>query len=293
MDWYYIAERKRLGPVNETEFGDLIRQGKITDSTPVWNEGIGRWQPYMNVKKQAALSSGRSAAEQAPAGPADSVAAEPHAVEAAGPVTEELHLDAPEPEAAPETVQAEPAGERAYCAECGRNFGIDDLIRYENLLICADCKPRFFQKIKEGSALPFSTEYAGFWIRFAAKIIDGVIMGIVNAGISFLGMIPTFIDPQGLGLVGFAFSYLLQLAAQAAYATFFVGRFGATPGKMVCNIKIVTAEGEPVSYARALGRHFAEMLSAIILMIGYIMAAFDEEKRALHDRICNTRVIKK
>ena len=62
---------------------------------------------------------------------------------------------------------------------------------------------------------------------------------------------------------------------------------------MACQIKVVSDEGEPITYMRALGRHFAEMLSALILMIGYIMAAFDDEKRALHDRICSTRVIRK
>ena len=53
------------------------------------------------------------------------------------------------------------------------------------------------------------------------------------------------------------------------------------------------AENGDLYYARALGRYFAKILSAAICGIGYIMAAFDEEKRALHDRICNTRVITK
>jgi len=77
------------------------------------------------------------------------------------------------------------------------------------------------------------------------------------------------------------------------YATFFIGKYAATPGKMACKLKVVTSDGGQVSYARAFGRYFAEFLSAIIFFIGYIMAAFDEEKRALHDRICDTRVIKK
>ena len=62
---------------------------------------------------------------------------------------------------------------------------------------------------------------------------------------------------------------------------------------MACGIKIVTADGGKVTYLRACARHFAEFLSAIILGIGYLMVAFDREKRALHDHICNTRVIRK
>jgi len=86
---------------------------------------------------------------------------------------------------------------------------------------------------------------------------------------------------------------LLQLAITATYTTWLVGKYGATLGKMACQLKVITADGGRVSYPRALGRYFAEILSSIILLIGYIMAAFDDEKRTLHDRICNTRVIKK
>jgi uncharacterized RDD family membrane protein YckC len=76
-----------------------------------------------------------------------------------------------------------------------------------------------------------------------------------------------------------------------AYEVYFLTSKGATPGKMACGLKVVTAEGGPITTPRAVGRHFAQILSAIILFIGYIMAAFDEQKRALHDRICDTRVI--
>jgi uncharacterized RDD family membrane protein YckC len=62
---------------------------------------------------------------------------------------------------------------------------------------------------------------------------------------------------------------------------------------MACKIRVVTADGGKVSYMRALGRYFAKILSSMICLAGYIMAFFDDEKRGLHDRICNTRVILK
>ncbi len=52
------------------------------------------------------------------------------------------------------------------------------------------------------------------------------------------------------------------------------------------------ADGTPLSTGRIIGRHFAEMISNMILCIGYMMAGWDDEKRALHDRICDTRVIR-
>jgi uncharacterized RDD family membrane protein YckC len=77
-----------------------------------------------------------------------------------------------------------------------------------------------------------------------------------------------------------------------AYACFFILRWDATPGKMALGLKLVRSDGERLSAGRIIGRYFSEWLSAIILCIGYIMVAFDEEKRALHDRICDTRVIR-
>ena len=63
---------------------------------------------------------------------------------------------------------------------------------------------------------------------------------------------------------------------------------------MACGLKVVDADGNKISYGRALGRGFAEILSGLICDIGYIIAAFDNpQKRSLHDHICSTRVIYK
>ena len=61
---------------------------------------------------------------------------------------------------------------------------------------------------------------------------------------------------------------------------------------MALGLRIVRADGSSLTYGRATGRFFADYLSNLILFIGYIMAAFDDEKRTLHDRICDTRVVK-
>lgn len=78
------------------------------------------------------------------------------------------------------------------------------------------------------------------------------------------------------------------------YETIMIGKYGATLGKMACKIKVVRADGGRVTYGRACGRYFSKILSSMICMVGYFMALFDkEEKRALHDRICDTRVVMK
>ncbi|MBW2345563.1 MAG: RDD family protein [Deltaproteobacteria bacterium] len=187
--------------------------------------------------------------------------------------------------------------EKSFCSECGRAFSREEMIQYGNSWVCAGCKPIFVQKLKEGMTVSGAMEYAGFWLRFGAKVIDWIIVGAVNMILSFaagLIMFPALSSPNSLAAVILPFILqLFQIAIAAAYTTWFLGKYAATPGKMACGIKVVTGDGDKVSYLRAFGRYFAEMISAIILCIGYIMAAFDEQKRALHDRICDTRVIRK
>ena len=187
----------------------------------------------------------------------------------------------------------------AVCSVCHKSFPADSVIRYENSWICADCKPSFFQRLKEGASLPGTMHYAGFWIRVAAKLVDGIILWVVGMAVAFPVGILIGVSAARSGtahpgrfIMAQGFLMLVQYAVAALYATWFVGRFGATPGKMACHLKIVRADATKVSYARALGRHFAEYLSALILLIGYIMAGVDAEKRALHDRICDTRVVR-
>jgi uncharacterized RDD family membrane protein YckC len=85
---------------------------------------------------------------------------------------------------------------------------------------------------------------------------------------------------------------MLGMVIAWAYETFFLVKFAATPGKMALGLKVIRPDGSKLDVGRAIGRYFAKMLSAIILYIGYIMAGFDSQKRALHDMICDTRVIK-
>ena len=100
-----------------------------------------------------------------------------------------------------------------------------------------------------------------------------------------------FTENDGFGPRRLLIQFAVMLAG-VTYDAIFVGRFGATPGKMICNLRIVHPDGSRLSYPRAFGRCGAKWLSGITFGIGYLMAAFDDEKRALHDQICDTRVIR-
>jgi uncharacterized RDD family membrane protein YckC len=184
-----------------------------------------------------------------------------------------------------------PSATRHQCAECSRLFPEEDLIQYEQSWVCAACKSIFFQRIKEGVTPKGTLVFATIGRRFLAVFIDGIIIDIVLFPAIILLVGFQGITHKGLSPGVSALVYLVQYLVPAAYEIILIGAFGATLGKMAMKIKVVTPEGRPVSYGRATGRYFAKMLSGIILCIGYLMAFWDDEKRALHDRICKTRVI--
>lgn len=137
---------------------------------------------------------------------------------------------------------------------------------------------------------PDHVAYGGFWIRVVAYIIDGILLTIVCGvadrllGINILATDWDHYDPLAnvISLViGWLYFALLESSER-----------GATVGKMVMGLRVVTSDGRRLSFMNATGRYFAKILSAIILCIGFIMVAFTERKRGLHDMIANTLVVK-
>lgn len=251
MSWYYSENNERRGPLEDAAFQALVSAGSIRPDTLVWREGMAEWSPYATV-------AGGGAAPVAVGAPAGA-----------------------------EPLAAAFAGSQA-CSQCGRFFPADEMISYEGSSICAECKPLFFQRVKEGALVVGAREYAGFWIRVVARIVDIILINIVT---QLLGLVIRLI--LGETTAAIVISILLSLGINAAYMIYFIGKSGATPGKMACNLQVICADGSSVSYGRATGRFFADFLNAFTFLIGYIMVGFDEEKRALHDRICDTRVVRK
>ena len=139
------------------------------------------------------------------------------------------------------------------------------------------------------------SEYAGFWIRVVATLLDSVLLGIVQF---FL----TFIITRTIGLMGIAATedpavsfiiWLFGTTISLGYAVFFIGYCGQTPGKMALRIRVVCTDGSQPTYGRAAKREvLGKFVSSILLGIGYLMVAFDNRKQGLHDKIADTYVIK-
>ncbi len=149
----------------------------------------------------------------------------------------------------------------------------------------------------------YGTLYGGFWLRLVAKIIDYVIMRIVTLPLEFLpigifSVLPK--DPStwaqvltpGALIAAAMPMFYITTALWVLYIGFFLGKFGATPGKMALGLKVVREDGTAISYGRAFGRALAEIISIAICLIGYVIAAFDTQKRTLHDHIAGTRVVR-
>jgi uncharacterized RDD family membrane protein YckC len=252
--WYYVENGQQRGPVQESDLDALRQEGKITSETLVWREGMDNWQPLSQVQPAAA---GVATAAPAPAG----------------------------------------SGATVACSQCGMVLPVSEVIRYGNASVCANCKPLFVQKLREGASVTTGQmDFASFGIRLAAYLIDTIILSIFAMIIGGVFGAMMFAGANRAGANGLGLSFFLVqgtvLIVQAAYYTYFVGKSGQTPGKKLCKIKVVNADGTPVGYAKALGRFFAYLLSSFTCLIGFLMAAWDDQRRALHDRVCSTRVVK-
>jgi uncharacterized RDD family membrane protein YckC len=131
-------------------------------------------------------------------------------------------------------------------------------------------------------------EYAGFWIRVVAYIIDGIVLSVALMVLGFaIGVAAIAMQSIGL-LIGIYVCYLVIVFAYFTLMESSVRQ--ATLGKMAVGIKVGDERGQRISGMNALGRMFSKILSGLILYIGYIMAAFDVRKQALHDKIAGTVV---
>ena len=121
-------------------------------------------------------------------------------------------------------------------------------------------------------------QYAGFWQRFAAALIDGIILMIPNV---FLTL---YADAVWSNLLSILIYWMYDALQES-------GNMQATIGKRALGIKVTTENGERISFGQATGRHFGKFVSAIILLIGYLMMLWDDKKQTLHDKMASTLVV--
>jgi uncharacterized RDD family membrane protein YckC len=153
-------------------------------------------------------------------------------------------------------------------------------------------------------------DYAGFWKRVAAYVLDAIILYIPNMLILksmggdaaqetmkqtltaapgdihvVLAAYQQFYSTMGTAMIVTAVLAWLYFAVCAS------SPWQATLGKLALGIRITDMQGARISFPRALGRYAAKYLSFLILGIGFLMAGWTQRKQGLHDMICSTLVL--
>ena len=136
-------------------------------------------------------------------------------------------------------------------------------------------------------------EYAGFWIRVGAAIIDTLLIMAVLIPLLVAIYGWAYFEGANTGLFAGPADFLLSWVAPAVAVIVFWIYKQATPGKMVLSIRIVDATtGGPPSTGQCVGRYFAYFVSIFPLGLGLIWVAFDKRKQGWHDKLAGTVVIR-
>jgi len=198
----------------------------------------------------------------------------------------------------------------AFCSNCGQAFAVAAAVARAPMMSSPVAGGVAAVPAYAGYAAASRVEYAGFWVRFLAFLIDNAVMGIGFVLIliplifltglgGFIGEIHPNEDMNDVGI--FMLFGLLFLAATVSllltwlyHALMESSEWQATLGKKVLGFVVTDMAGRRVSFGRATGRHFAKIITNMVpALIGYIMAGFTERKQALHDMIAGCLVLRR
>jgi len=253
-EWYFADGQERQGPLSADDMRQRFQRGEITLTTLVWREGLAQWVPLSEAVDELQLQHLASAASTVGSG-----------IDLRGDYTAIDNGTAPLPGTgggtySPYTAPAATTGYASTAVVSGQ-----DVV------------------------------YAGFWKRYAAYFIDYILLTVVTLPLSMIiNVMGVSSGNEGVQVALTLVVMLLSMVISIGYyAGFHASRGGATLGKMAVGIKVVRGNGERISFLRAFCRYLATIVSSLILMIGFIMAAFTERKQALHDMMCDTLVVDK
>jgi uncharacterized RDD family membrane protein YckC len=201
-----------------------------------------------------------------------------------------------------------------YCSKCG-------VMMADGALFCSACGQAFSAAaavrpltsspaIAAAAATAPRAEYGGFWLRFLACLIDGVVISlgilVVAIPLIFLTGLGTYLSQihpeEEVGDAGFGLimGVIFLIAAVSLAVTWLYhawmesSEWQATLGKQALGLVVTDMEGRRVSFGRATGRHFGKIVTNMLpVFIGYIMAGFTERKQALHDMIAGCLVLRR
>lgn len=140
--------------------------------------------------------------------------------------------------------------------------------------------------------------YAGFWRRTAASVIDLLILSIITLPLLYLIYGEAYFTPvpedssvfASRGVADLFFNYIFPIV----FTLFFWLKFAATPGKMALGVKVVDAvTGEKINLRQSIIRYIGYFVATLPLFLGIFWVAFDKRKQGWHDKMAGTAVVRK
>ncbi len=144
-----------------------------------------------------------------------------------------------------------------------------------------------------GSVPTVPVKYAGFWIRFVALVLDGVIIAIPSGILNLV--VTSILTKSGLMILGVKiWVNIISMLAGWTYFSLMTYNYDATLGKMLLGLSVKSEDFQKLSLGRVILREtVGKLLSTITIFIGYIMVGFTEKKQGLHDKVAHSVVVYK
>lgn len=316
--WYYAEGENKKGPFEQKDFDRLVAEGTVGPATQVWSKGMVDWQPLSSVM-QSPAKKWYYAEGNNKIGPIDQEQFDRLVADGAI-ATDSLvwSKGMSKWQTLTEVITSTPIPEK--CGNCSKDFTPSLLTDRSGLKVCEKCRFKLLQAERKKLL-----KYGNLLSRFIAKTIDLLFMLAMAAMVEGLSrkLFPASYAENTITLV-FTITLTINMLLGIFYVTWFVGKFGATPGKMVLDLKITNPIGGKIGYLHAFARYCGEYIVAfglvgvlilaifwalsktlptipllgsiglavlITVSLVYAPALFDSERRTLYDRLCNTRVV--
>ncbi len=150
--------------------------------------------------------------------------------------------------------------------------------------------------IRPGNRIDELGYHPGFWWRFLARFVDGI---IISVAFYFMSLIISVVGGSmaeseiGIMILGLVFLVAMVSCGWLYHSLMETSTYQGSVGKIICGIKVTDMNGQRISFGRATGRYFGKILSSLLLCIGYLMCIWTEQKQCLHDRMSGCLLFRK
>lgn len=185
------------------------------------------------------------------------------------------------------------------CSRCGGTFCSDCLVTIQDRPYCATCKTEQLMDVRSGVDRTRMV-FGGFWARFGAQIIDGLIVGVPAYAIA-VGIIFAIVfsmqqqqqqEPSAAAAVMMLLAYVPMYVFPVLYEALMLSmKNGQTVGKMALRLRVVRPDGSRITTGQAWGRAAMRLILGCLIIVDYIPFFFTDEKTTLHDMVAGTRVV--